>query len=176
MPRVPKPTGSVFLHRDPTAGQGLRPLMDRIFGPRNVLSGTVWRRIPPWPRFAHPERMRRPRDAGICAWARPGSRERGRFTSALGTGCGCVRRWPNRPLASPYRARYGSRSDVVVADLCLRCKEVEVHGNAVTCPRCRAEKLRELIAGIRRGKTGGGGIRKRTVPRRRVMRSREVNR
>lgn len=42
--RVLKPTGSLFLHCDPTAGPYLRVLLDAVFGPRNFRSEIVWRR------------------------------------------------------------------------------------------------------------------------------------
>jgi len=42
--RVLKPTGSVYLHCDPTAGPYLRVVMDAIFGPRNFVNEIVWKR------------------------------------------------------------------------------------------------------------------------------------
>ncbi|MCH7998650.1 MAG: site-specific DNA-methyltransferase [Chloroflexi bacterium] len=42
--RVLKPTGSIYLHCDPTAGPYLRVLMDAVFGPTNFRSEIVWRR------------------------------------------------------------------------------------------------------------------------------------
>lgn len=42
--RVLKPTGSLFLHCDPTASHYLKILMDTIFGPRNFRNEVVWRR------------------------------------------------------------------------------------------------------------------------------------
>ncbi len=41
--RVLKPTGSLYLHCDPTAGHYLKVLMDAIFGPRNFRREVVWR-------------------------------------------------------------------------------------------------------------------------------------
>ncbi|MEW6388125.1 MAG: DNA methyltransferase [Thermodesulfobacteriota bacterium] len=46
--RVLKPTGSIYLHCDPTASHFLKMLMDSIFGPRNFLNEIVWKRT-----FAH---------------------------------------------------------------------------------------------------------------------------
>lgn len=42
--RVLKPTGSIFLHCDPTAGHYLKMLMDAVFGPTNFRNEIVWRR------------------------------------------------------------------------------------------------------------------------------------
>ncbi len=42
--RVLKPTGSIYLHCDPTASHYLKLLMDAVFGPENFLSEIVWRR------------------------------------------------------------------------------------------------------------------------------------
>jgi DNA modification methylase len=42
--RVLKPTGSIYLHCDPTASHYLKILMDAVFGPVNFLNEIVWRR------------------------------------------------------------------------------------------------------------------------------------
>ena len=42
--RVLKPTGSIYLHCDPTASHYLKLLMDAIFGPANFRNEIVWRR------------------------------------------------------------------------------------------------------------------------------------
>lgn len=42
--RVLKPTGSVYLHCDPTASHYLKLLMDSVFGAENFRSEIVWRR------------------------------------------------------------------------------------------------------------------------------------
>ena len=42
--RVLKPTGSIYLHCDPTAGHYLKMLMDAVLGPKNFLSEIVWKR------------------------------------------------------------------------------------------------------------------------------------
>jgi DNA modification methylase len=44
MHRVLKPTGSIYLHCDPTAGAHLRLLMDAVFGPANMLNEIIWKR------------------------------------------------------------------------------------------------------------------------------------
>ena len=40
--RVLKPTGSIYLHCDPTASHYLKQLLDAIFGHRNLLNEIVW--------------------------------------------------------------------------------------------------------------------------------------
>ena len=40
--RVLKPTGSIYLHCDPTASHYLKTLMDGIFGPKNFRNEIVW--------------------------------------------------------------------------------------------------------------------------------------
>ncbi|MGB2695805.1 MAG: site-specific DNA-methyltransferase [Dehalococcoidia bacterium] len=42
--RVLKPTGSIYLHCDPTASHYLKVLMDSIFGPRNFRNEITWKR------------------------------------------------------------------------------------------------------------------------------------
>lgn len=42
--RVLKPTGSIYLHCDPTASHYLKIIMDTIFGPRSFRNEIVWRR------------------------------------------------------------------------------------------------------------------------------------
>jgi len=42
--RVLKPTGSVYLHCDPTAGHYLKIVMDAVFGPKNFRNEVVWKR------------------------------------------------------------------------------------------------------------------------------------
>ena len=44
MRRVLKPTGSIYLHCDPTASHYLKELMDAVFGSGNFRSEIVWRR------------------------------------------------------------------------------------------------------------------------------------
>ena len=45
MKRVLKPTGSIYLHCDPTASHYLKTLMDAIFGGKNFRNEIVWERI-----------------------------------------------------------------------------------------------------------------------------------
>ena len=42
--RILKPTGSIYLHCDPTASHGLKLVMDSIFGPANFRNEIVWKR------------------------------------------------------------------------------------------------------------------------------------
>ena len=42
--RVLKPTGSIYLHCDPTAGHYLKLLMDTMFGVKNFRNEIVWKR------------------------------------------------------------------------------------------------------------------------------------
>ena len=42
--RVLKPTGSIYLHCDPTASHYLKLLMDTVFGKERFLSEITWKR------------------------------------------------------------------------------------------------------------------------------------
>ncbi|MEX2246308.1 MAG: DNA methyltransferase [Dehalococcoidia bacterium] len=42
--RVLKPTGSIYLHCDPTAGHYLKVLMDSVFGPKRFRNEVIWKR------------------------------------------------------------------------------------------------------------------------------------
>jgi DNA modification methylase len=42
--RVLKPTGSIYLHCDPTASHYLKVLMDAVFGPQNLRNEITWKR------------------------------------------------------------------------------------------------------------------------------------
>ena len=42
MPRILKPTGSIYLHCDPTMSHYLKLLMDAVFGPKRFLNEVVW--------------------------------------------------------------------------------------------------------------------------------------
>lgn len=44
MHRVLRPTGSLYLHCDPTASHYLKLVLDGVFGPRNFLNEIVWKR------------------------------------------------------------------------------------------------------------------------------------
>ena len=47
MHRVLAPTGSLFLHCDPTASPYLRILLDAVFGPERFINELIWRRTTP---------------------------------------------------------------------------------------------------------------------------------
>lgn len=42
--RVLKPTGSLYLHCDPTASHYLKVILDQIFGPKNFRNEIIWKR------------------------------------------------------------------------------------------------------------------------------------
>jgi DNA modification methylase len=42
--RVLKPTGSIYLHCDPTASHYLKLVMDAVFGPENYVNEVIWKR------------------------------------------------------------------------------------------------------------------------------------
>lgn len=42
--RVLKPTGSLYLHCDPTASHYLKIMLDAVFGPENFLNEVIWKR------------------------------------------------------------------------------------------------------------------------------------
>ena len=44
MERILKPTGSIYLHCDPTAGHYLKLLMDSVFGGANFRNHIIWKR------------------------------------------------------------------------------------------------------------------------------------
>ncbi|MFH1421674.1 MAG: DNA methyltransferase [Planctomycetota bacterium] len=58
--RVLKPTGSIYLHCDPTASAHLRLLMDAVFGPVNFRNEIVWKRT-----SAHSDSIRYGRNIDI---------------------------------------------------------------------------------------------------------------
>lgn len=105
--RVLKPTGSIYLHCDPTASHYLKMLMDAVFGPVNFGSEIIWKRY-----GAHNDAkrygavhdvilfyMRSARDAVFNKQHQPYDEayvaERFRFTDPDG------RRWAEQNLASP---------------------------------------------------------------------------
>ncbi|MCA1571073.1 MAG: restriction endonuclease [Chloroflexi bacterium] len=104
--RVLKPTGSLYLHCDPTASHYLKLLLDAVFGPENFRSEIVWKRygahndskgygrvhdvILFYSRGKSPyfEKQHQPYDAEYIA-------QRFRFADSDG------RRWSEQNLASP---------------------------------------------------------------------------
>ncbi|MGD0247946.1 MAG: DNA methyltransferase [Candidatus Limnocylindrales bacterium] len=71
--RVLKPTGSLWLHCDPTASHYLKLLLDAVFGPSNFLNEVIWKRTTP----KGLARVRLPRNHDVLlAYARDVSRAR----------------------------------------------------------------------------------------------------
>jgi len=70
--RVLKPTGSIYLHCDPTASHYLKLLMDAIFDPRNLLNEIIWH-YRKWPSGKYT--FQRNHDI-LLFYARSGSRQR----------------------------------------------------------------------------------------------------
>ena len=68
--RVLKPTGSIYLHCDPTASHYLKLLMDATFGPENFLNEVIW-----YYRGAGVPRESRARRHDVLLWY---ARQRGR--------------------------------------------------------------------------------------------------
>ena len=68
--RVLKPSGSIFLHCDPTASHYLKLLLDSIFGPTNSCNEIVWS----YPSMDRPEQTAAApprRDLLVCQGIRP---------------------------------------------------------------------------------------------------------
>ena len=62
--RVLEPTGSIYLHCDPTASHYLKILMDSVFGPVNFRNEIVWQRT-----FAgKPVYRNLPRNSDVILW------------------------------------------------------------------------------------------------------------
>jgi len=72
--RVLKPTGSIYLHCDPTASHYLKVLMDAVFGPQNFRNEIIWKRAHPkgqaFTRFArsHDVILAFAKDARLTIW------------------------------------------------------------------------------------------------------------
>lgn len=89
--RVLRPTGSLYLHCDPTASHYLKLLLDAVFGPANFRNEIVWRRTP----FAGSSKaraMQLPRSHDILLF----------YTKGAGW------RWnpPTKPYTEKYLARF----------------------------------------------------------------------
>ena len=63
MPRLLKPTGSIYLHCDPTMSHYLKLIMDAIFGRRNFLNEVIW-----YYRGAGVPKMARARRHDVILW------------------------------------------------------------------------------------------------------------
>jgi site-specific DNA-methyltransferase (adenine-specific) len=72
--RILTPTGSLYLHCDPTAGHYLKIVLDALFGPKNFRNEIVWRRSHPkghaFTRFArnHDVMLSFAKDCGLVKW------------------------------------------------------------------------------------------------------------
>jgi len=75
--RVLKPSGSLYLHCDPTAGPYLRVLMDQVFGPKNFKNEIVWKRSHPHGNISrkfgsiHDTILFYARDSRLATWSSP---------------------------------------------------------------------------------------------------------
>jgi site-specific DNA-methyltransferase (adenine-specific) len=125
--RVVKPTGSIYLHCDPTASHYLKELMDSTFGPLNFSGEIIWRRTAAhvsarrWPRlhdiilnYAKDISMvnfEPPRAAPDAGWVEREYRfqdERGRFMVDNLTGAGTTRGPSGQPWRGINPAKIGS--------------------------------------------------------------------
>ena len=85
--RVLKPTGSIYLHCDPTAGHYLKLLMDSVFGVRNFRTEITWKRT-----SAHSD-------------TRQGRRQHGRVSDTL-LFYTKTSNWNWNPVYTPYDQEY----------------------------------------------------------------------
>lgn len=86
--RVLKPTGSLYLHCDPTASHYLKVVMDAIFGPRCFRNEIVWKRS-----FAHSD-------------VKQGAKQPGRLHDTLLFYTKNPRQWTWNPVYTPYNEKY----------------------------------------------------------------------
>jgi DNA modification methylase len=87
--RVLKPTGSLYLHCDPTASHYLKMILDAIFGPQNFRSEIIWKRS-----SAHSD-------------AKQGRQQHGRIHDTL-LFYTKSDTWKWKPMYTPYDAAYAS--------------------------------------------------------------------
>jgi adenine specific DNA methylase Mod len=86
--RVLKPTGSIYLHCDPTASHYLKLLMDAIFGVRNHRAEIIWKRS-----SAHSD-------------AKQGAKQPGRIHDVILFYTKSEREWNWNTLFTPYDREY----------------------------------------------------------------------
>ena len=91
--RVLKPTGSIYLHCDPTASHYLKSVMDALFGTRNFLNEVTWRRT-----TAHSDARRYGANTDTILFYTRGSR------------------WTWNPQYTPYEEAYRARFRFTDAD------------------------------------------------------------
>jgi len=90
--RVLKPTGSIYLHCDPTASHYLKIVMDAIFGPSNFRSEIVWKRYFPFKSSKQPKCGRYGRIHDVILFYTAGSN------------------WIWNPIYMPYDPEYISKA------------------------------------------------------------------
>ena len=86
--RVLKPTGSLYLHCDPTASHYLKIVLDTIFGPKNYRTEIIWKRS-----SAHND-------------TRQGAKQPGRIHDTLLFYSKDDREWTWNTIYAPYDAEY----------------------------------------------------------------------
>ncbi len=86
--RVLKPTGSLYLHCDPTASHYLKIVLDAIFGPKSFRNEIVWKRS-----FAHSD-------------VKQGAKQPGRLHDILFFYSKDPRHWTWNPVYTPYSEDY----------------------------------------------------------------------
>ena len=104
MHRVLKPTGSLYLHCDPTASHYLKLVLDAVFGPENFRTEIVWKRT-----FAHGnvgQELRRRHGQHFLLF----EDHKLRLESAFPAGGGPERIAVKYPNTDPRRGAAGSRS------------------------------------------------------------------
>lgn len=96
--RVLKPSGSIYLHCDPTASHYLRTLMDAIFGPQNFQNEIAWKRT-----TSHndPKRFGRITDR-LLFYSKSGNKTFNRLTSEYSQAQ--LSRYKYRDECGPFRA------------------------------------------------------------------------
>lgn len=86
--RVLKPTGSLYLHCDPTASHYLKIVLDTIFGPQNIRAEIVWKRS-----SAHSD-------------SKQGAKQPGRIHDVILFYSKSVSDWTWNPIFTPYDPEY----------------------------------------------------------------------
>ena len=148
--RVLKPTGSIYLHCDPTASHYLKGVMDALFGTRNFLNEVTWRRT-----TAHSDARRYGANTDTILFYTKGSR------------------WTWNPQYTPYEEEYRARFrftdadgrawadyDITAKGLSGGGYEYEYKG-ASSLWRVPLETMKRLDAEGRLHFTSRGGIRRK---------------
>ena len=90
--RVLKPTGSLYLHCDPTASHYLKLVLDAIFGKENLRTEIVWKRT-----TAHSD-------------SKQGAKQPGRIHDVIFFYTKDVSEWTWNPVFTPYSKEYEEKS------------------------------------------------------------------